>query len=104
MPMRLTRFLALSACAIAALAQQKQPPRAAQPQQRDLTIEKLGTETTPPKAVTIPRSWAVIVGIANYKNLTAKQQLQFPERDARMIKTILINPEGGSFKIGRAHV
>src|SRR3954469_20785410 len=98
--MKFTRIAALSAFALVAAAQPparppQQPP--ARQQQRDLTIERLGTEITPPKTVTIPRSYAVIVGIAKYKNLTAKQQLQFPERDAQAIKTILINPEGGSF-------
>ncbi len=101
--MTFIRIATVVACATLAAAQQ-QPPRPVQQQQRDLTIEKLGTEATPPKAVTIPRSYAVIVGIAKYKNLTAKQQLQFPERDAQAIKTILINPEGGSFKEENVHV
>lgn len=102
--MRFTRIATLAAWAISAAAQQQPPPRPATPRQRDLTIEKLGTEATPPRGVTIPRSYAVIVGIAKYKNLTAKQQLQFPERDAQAIKTILINPEGGSFKEENVHV
>ena len=92
--MKFPRTAFLLTCAALAAAQQ---------QKRDLTIEKLGTEATPPKTVAIPRSYAVIVGIAKYKNLTAKQQLQFPERDAQAIKTILINPEGGSFKAENVH-
>jgi len=100
MTFRIATVLAFASLAAA----QQQPPRPPQQQQRDLTIEKLGTETAPPKTVTIPRSYAVIVGIARYKNLTAKQQLQFPERDAQSIKTILINPEGGSFKEENVHV
>ena len=102
--MTITRVATVLALAAALAAAQQPPPRPPQQQQRDLTIEKLGTETTPPKTVTIPRSYAVIVGIARYKNLTAKQQLQFPERDAQSIKTILINPEGGSFKEENVHV
>jgi len=98
--------IALAASALA-FAQQppprKQQPPQQNPQQRDLTIEKLGTEAEPPKTVAIPRSYAVIVGVAKYKNLTAGQQLQFPERDAASIKTILINPEGGSFKEENVH-
>jgi len=100
MLMTFTRLAVVLAFASSAAAQQ--PPRT--PQQRDLSIENLGTETIPPKTVTMPRSYAVIVGIARYKNLTGRQQLQFPERDAQSIKTILINPEGGSFKEENVHM
>ncbi|HEY2019144.1 MAG TPA: tetratricopeptide repeat protein, partial [Bryobacteraceae bacterium] len=105
--MKFTRIAVVIACAAMATAEAqppKQPPKASQPQQRDLTIEKLGTEATPPKTVAIPRSYAVIVGISRYKNLAAQNQLKFPERDAQAIKTILINPEGGSFKEENVHV
>ena len=102
--MTFTRIATVFACALLGAAQQPPPRPPQQQQQRDLTIEKLGTETTPPKTVIIPRSYAVIVGISRYKNLTQKQQLQFPERDAQAIKTILINPEGGSFKEENVHV
>ena len=88
------RIFILSACAFLAAAQQ-QPPRQ---QQRDLKIEKLETEPPPTKPVTIPRSYAVVVGIAQYKNLSVGQQLHFPERDAQAIYSILISPEGGNFK------
>ena len=40
----------------------------------------------------------MIVGISNYQNLPANLQLQFSERDAQSIYTILISPEGGNFK------
>ncbi len=46
--------------------------------------------------VTIPRSYALIIGIAGYKNLAAKDQLLFAERDAESIYSILISPEGGN--------
>jgi tetratricopeptide (TPR) repeat protein len=88
----------LLACA-AALGQQ--PP--AQPQKRDLKIEKL-EEPTPPPKVEVPRSYAVVVGISHYQNLESKFQLQFPERDAQSINTILISPEGGNFKAENVHV
>jgi hypothetical protein len=37
------------------------------------------------------------VGIASYKNLPSKAQLEFSERDADAIYSILISPEGGNF-------
>lgn len=102
MLMKFTRIVLLASCAILAVAQQ--PPRKTQqPQSRDLTIEKIGTETTPTKTVTMPRSWAVIVGISRYKSSSVRP-LQFSERDAQSIKTILINPEGGSFKEENVHL
>jgi tetratricopeptide (TPR) repeat protein len=84
----------------AALSAQPQP---AQQRQRDLKLEKIETPETP-KAPVIPRSYAVIVGISRYQNLPANLQLQYAERDAQAIYTILISPEGGNFKAENVHV
>jgi tetratricopeptide (TPR) repeat protein len=84
-----------------ALAQQP-----ASTQQRDLRVEKdAGPVSIPgqPPTVRIPRSYALVVGIANYRNLTAAQQLQFPERDAEAIYSILISTEGGNFRAENVH-
>ncbi len=54
-------------------------------------------------AVTIPRSYAVVVGIAAYKNLPASAQLEFPNRDAEDIYAALISPEGGQFPAENVH-
>lgn len=85
----------LLACA-AAIAQQQQ-------QQRDLKIEKVEAPTLPPPP-TVPRSYAVVIGIAQYQNLPDALQLHFPERDAQSIYSILISPEGGNFKAENVHV
>jgi len=67
---------------------------------RDLTYE----ENRPPAAsVNIPRGYALIVGVASYKNLPAKSQLEFSERDADAIYSILISPEGGNFRAENVH-
>jgi tetratricopeptide (TPR) repeat protein/uncharacterized caspase-like protein len=72
---------------------------AANQQKRDLKVEKIEPETiVPPKGPTIPRSYAVIVGISHYAHVPDKLQLQFPERDAQTIYSALISPEGGRFK------
>jgi tetratricopeptide (TPR) repeat protein len=98
-PSRPARILLLTLALVASLAAQQPPP-----QQRDLKIEKLGTLPPTAKPVTIPVSYAVIVGISRYRNLMDKEQLQFPERDAQSIFTALISPEGGNFRVENVHM
>ena len=78
-----------------------------QPGGRDLKIETLGTNApdraAKPAGVTIPRSYALIIGIGRYQNIPADRQLQFSERDADSIYWILINPEGGNFRAENVH-
>jgi tetratricopeptide (TPR) repeat protein len=83
-------------------AQQQVPPK----QERDLRVEKdTGVAAIPgqPQTVHIPGSYALVVGIANYQNLTPAQQLQFPERDAEAMYSILISTEGGNFRAENVH-
>src|ERR1019366_454412 len=79
------------------------PAFAQQPQQRDLKVERLDTVPAA-KPLQIPVSYAVIVGIARYRNLADKEQLQFAERDAQSIFTALISPEGGNFRVENVHL
>src|SRR5579862_9265535 len=69
-------------------------------QTRDLQYEENAPKT--PSAA-IPRGYALIVGVGNYKNLPAKAQLEFAESDADSIYSILINPEGGNFRAENVH-
>ncbi len=96
-----TLFWLLAAATLACA--QAPPPK---PQQRDLKYET-GAEPSKPAAaaskVAIPRSYALVVGIANYQNLDAKDQLRFSERDAEAIYSILISPEGGNFHAENVH-
>ncbi len=73
--------------------------------QRDLRVEKDVTPPAPaqPAAVQIPRSYALVIGVANYKNLSAGQQLLYSERDAESIYSVLISPEGGNFRAENVH-
>jgi tetratricopeptide (TPR) repeat protein len=70
--------------------------------QRDLRVEKDVT-VEHPKAPSIPRGYALVIGIATYKNLPAKFQLRYPERDAEAIYSVLISPEGGNFRAENVH-
>src|SRR5579864_2127939 len=90
-------FLTIFCFACLALASPQQP---AQQKSRDLKYE----EDRPTQApVTIPRGYALIIGIAKYKNLPAKAQLDFAERDAESVYSVLINPEGGNFRAENVH-
>jgi tetratricopeptide (TPR) repeat protein len=93
----------ISMLTYAALARGQQPAQAPQ-QQRDLKIERMEDEVAPPKTVTPPRSWAVVVGVSQYPKLPADKQLRYTERDAQSVYTELISPEGGSFKAENVHV
>ncbi len=71
-----------------------------QQKSRDLKYEEDRPVQVP---VTIPRGYALVVGIAKYKNLPAKAQLDYAERDAESIYSVLINPEGGNFRAENVH-
>jgi len=93
-----TGALALALCA-AAVAQDAPPPQQPQVDSRDLSVASKKGATT----VSIPRSYAVVIGIASYKNLPATAQLAFPNRDAEDIYAALISPEGGQFPAENVH-
>jgi tetratricopeptide (TPR) repeat protein len=92
---------------LAATGWAQTPPPKPQ-QQRDLMIEKEPGRPPAAKlpdapAVGIPRSYALVVGISQYKNLDNRLQLRYAERDAESIYSILISPEGGNFKAENVH-
>jgi tetratricopeptide (TPR) repeat protein len=92
------RIASFASLALLAAAQPKQAPT--QSKSRDLKYEENRPAAAP---VGIPRGYALIIGIANYKNLPAKSQLEFSERDADAIYSILISPEGGNFRAENVH-
>ncbi len=110
----MTRKTLLATALLASLgwAQSQAPAPQTPTQKRDLTIEKeppakpapaSSAPATAPAHVAIPRSYALVVGIASYQNLDKRMQLQYPERDAESIYTILISPEGGNFHAENVH-
>src|SRR5262245_60965107 len=73
-------------------------------QQRDLRLDKSSvSNASGGTAIRIPRGYAVVIGVARYQNLADGQQLQFAERDAEAIYSILISPEGGNFRAENVH-
>ncbi len=75
-------------------------PAAPQSETRDLKTVDLSAKKA---TVSIPRSYALVVGIAKYKNLPEGAQLSFPNRDAEDVYTTLISAEGGQFPAENVH-
>jgi len=86
-------FLTLVLLSSFALAQQ-QPQQQPAPKERDLKLEDKAPAA--PAPVAIPRSYAVVIGIAKYADPKVPA-LEFSDRDAEAINSILISPEGGNF-------
>lgn len=96
------RLFYLCLCLPALLCAQ-QPPGPPDPGARDLKLAKPpGTEGAA-APITIPRSYALVIGISHYANLPASAQLHYPDRDAEEIYTTLISPEGGQFPPENVH-
>jgi tetratricopeptide (TPR) repeat protein len=96
------RVLRISLCIAMAsvLFAQAPKPQIPKAKERDLKMER-DEPVLPsgnPAKPTIPRSYAVVVGIAKYDKLPESGQLQFPERDAEAVYSALISPEGGNFR------
>ena len=86
-------------CVVSGLQCQAQAPAA--PQQRDLNV--VPDQAVKPGAPQIPRSYALVVGISKYKNLPAKAQLQYPDRDAADMYSTLISEKAGQFPAESVH-
>ena len=70
-------------------------------QQRDLDV--VPDQRPKQSAPQIPRSYALVVGISKYKNLPAKAQLQYPDRDAADMYSTLISEKAGQFPAEDVH-
>ncbi|MGE5568095.1 MAG: tetratricopeptide repeat protein [Rhodospirillales bacterium] len=95
--MRWPTFFALLAAAATAAGPQTQ---------RDLRLEKEelpAAKEAPAATPSIPRGYALVVGVAKYKHLPANFQLHYAERDAEAMYSILISPEGGNFPPENVH-
>jgi len=84
----------------APVAAQVTPPPTQTP--RDLILAP-ARPTPAPVRDGVPRGYAVIVGVAQYQNLDASKQLQFPESDAEAMYRVLIDHAGGAFPAENVH-
>src|SRR5262249_52269292 len=61
---------------------------------------KAGDSTS---SISVPRGYAVVIGVAKYQNLDNEAQLQFSETDADEISRVLISQQGGAFPAENVH-
>ncbi len=91
--------VALATALLAALAgdagQASPPPQQDQVRGRDLVLDAPGPEPGPPP--TMPRGYALVVGVGEYRNLDESRQLRYAQSDAEAMYRVLISPEGGQF-------
>jgi tetratricopeptide (TPR) repeat protein len=73
-------------------------PAAAQVRQRDLSVERLPPAEELKAPVSVPRGYALVVGIADYQKLEKKDDLLYPESDARAVAQVLMSKEGGNIE------
>ena len=63
---------------------------------RDLVFD-LDTADAPVPPPTVPRGYALVIGVGDYRNLDESQQLPFAESDAQAMFRVLISHQGGAF-------
>ena len=56
-----------------------------------------GADPDPVPPPTMPRGYAVVVGVGEYRNLDESRQLLYSQSDAEAMYRVLISPEGGAF-------
>ena len=62
---------------------------------RDLVLETPDRQTV--RLTTVPRGYALVVGVGEYRNLDESRQLLFSQSDAEAMYRVLISHEGGAF-------
>jgi uncharacterized caspase-like protein/tetratricopeptide (TPR) repeat protein len=60
---------------------------------RDLAFERLPAPNEP---VELPRGYALVIGVGEYPNLVASQQLRYSQSDAEAVYSVLIAKDGGN--------
>jgi uncharacterized caspase-like protein/tetratricopeptide (TPR) repeat protein len=71
---------------------------------RDLKPVRPAGQVQTATTTVVPRSYALVIGIAHYEYLPAAAQLKYPDRDAEAVYTTLISQEGGNFPAEHVHV
>jgi tetratricopeptide (TPR) repeat protein len=72
-----------------------QAPRQEGLTKRDLNVAQIGNLK---ETVAVPRGYALVIGVSDYRNLPKDQDLPFAERDAESIYQVLISREGGNIE------
>lgn len=88
---------------ISAPANAQSPSRNSELAARDLVLDGPAVVPDGPPP-TVPRGYALVIGISTYKNIPAAQQLTYPESDAERMHRVLISQGGGAFAAENVHV
>ena len=73
-------------------------------QKRDLKLDRPPNTAPAPSRPTVPRGYALVIGISKYKNLDPSQNLNYPESDAEAIYRVLISQQAGAFPPENVHL
>ena len=104
MSSRLLVYVAMTLLGAGAI---QNPARASQQrdaQSRDLVLDLDGPAAAKLTKPTVPRGYALVVGVSKYTNLDASLQLDSPEKDAQAVYQVLISQAGGAFPPENVHV
>lgn len=80
---------------VAGQASRLPPPQQEQLRGRDLVLD--APDPDPGPAPAMPRGYAVVVGVGEYRNLDESRQLLYSQTDAEAMYRVLISPAGGAF-------
>lgn len=72
-------------------------------QDRGFTIHRIGADGKE-RVVTVPRGYAVVIGVGEYKTLDQQYFLRFAQSDAQAVFRTLISQEGGAFPAQNVHI
>ena len=96
-------------CAISAslLAFAQAPPKKDKLGQRGMSIERTPEKSAVPSRtggpVSIPRGYALIVGVAKFQNLDPRDFLNYTESDAEAVERVIVSKEGGNIAPENVH-
>jgi tetratricopeptide (TPR) repeat protein len=91
---RMVRVIFGYAWLISMMAAQDTPPLGA----RDLSPVRMGTPAELKMPVGIPRGYAIVIGISDYKNLPPQYKLRFADKDADSVYSALLSKAGGNIE------
>ena len=88
----MSKWILALACLPALAAAQNNGPLPS----RDLGTVRIGERTGSNMPVTVPRAYAIVIGISTYKNLAKEDNLSYAAKDAENVYNALLSKEGGN--------
>ncbi len=66
--------------------------------ERDIRVKRVAEAAELRTGVTVPRGYALVIGVGKYKNLRPEENLDYSESDADAVAQVLISKEGGNIE------